>query len=178
LGKDRPGIVASVTKVLFRLGCNLEDSAMTRLGGEFAVMLLFTAPGQLSHTQLDQAFRPLAKHLHLSCHVKDLTKEERVSHARGKPYLLSVYGADRAGIVYRVSDLLARSGINITDLSTHRTTGGRRAKGGSAKPLYLMLLEVELPVRLAPGRLASQLQRLARSLGVEVSLRSADADVL
>ena len=36
LGQDRPGIVAGVTKVLYDLGCNLEDSAMTRLEGEFA----------------------------------------------------------------------------------------------------------------------------------------------
>ena len=31
LGQDRPGIVAGVTEVLYKLGCNLEDSAMTRL---------------------------------------------------------------------------------------------------------------------------------------------------
>ena len=38
LGKDRPGIVAGVTKVLYQLGCNLEDSAMTRLECDVPIM--------------------------------------------------------------------------------------------------------------------------------------------
>ncbi|HMU75390.1 MAG TPA: ACT domain-containing protein, partial [Elusimicrobiota bacterium] len=32
-GGDRPGLVAAVTRSLFDHGCNLEDSAMTRLQG-------------------------------------------------------------------------------------------------------------------------------------------------
>jgi glycine cleavage system transcriptional repressor len=40
IGQDRPGIVAAVTKVLHERGGNLEDSAMTILGGQFAIVLL------------------------------------------------------------------------------------------------------------------------------------------
>jgi len=40
LGEDRPGIVSQFSKVLLEHGCNIEDSRMTVLGGEFAVMLL------------------------------------------------------------------------------------------------------------------------------------------
>ncbi|MEJ7620037.1 MAG: ACT domain-containing protein, partial [Aquificaceae bacterium] len=29
-GKDRPGIVASLSKALYQMGLNLEDSSMTR----------------------------------------------------------------------------------------------------------------------------------------------------
>src|SRR5437899_5188362 len=42
IGKDRPGIVADLAELIFEHGCNLEDSSMTILGGEFAVLLLFT----------------------------------------------------------------------------------------------------------------------------------------
>ena len=44
IGKDRPGIVAAVSKVLYELGCNVEDSSMTMLRGNFAVMLVLAAP--------------------------------------------------------------------------------------------------------------------------------------
>ena len=44
LGADRPGIVAAVTGVLMRHGGNLEDSAMTNLGGHFAMMLVSRFP--------------------------------------------------------------------------------------------------------------------------------------
>ncbi len=64
LGKDRPGIVAGITKILYQLGCNLEDSAMTRLGGEFAVMLAFSASAKAGADRLRRAFEPLEKRLH------------------------------------------------------------------------------------------------------------------
>jgi len=33
VGVDRPGIVAEVSRVLFELGCNIEDSTCTILSG-------------------------------------------------------------------------------------------------------------------------------------------------
>ena len=174
LGKDRPGIVAQVTEVLFRLGCNLEDSAMTRLTGEFAIMLVFSAPHRFTQSQLERAFAGVSGRLQLALHIKALSRTERQPSTRGQPYLLSVYGADRPGIVYRVSALLARLKINITDVSTHRAT---RATGRTA-PLYLMLLEVELPSRITATRLERQIRSLTKKLGVAASLRSADTQVL
>lgn len=175
LGKDRPGIVAGVTEILYRLGCNLEDSAMTRLGGEFAIMLMFAAPPRLGAAALRQKFAPLERRLSLVVHLKRLTAAElRAPGRRGRAYTISLYGADRPGIVFRISDALARLGINITDVHTHRspiTARGQRA-------LYLLLIEVEVPARLSSARLKRSLLRLGRQLKVEVSLRSAEADVL
>ncbi|MBX9691827.1 MAG: hypothetical protein K2Z81_05540, partial [Cyanobacteria bacterium] len=37
VGRDRVGIVAELSQVLFEFGCNLLDSSMTLLRGEFAV---------------------------------------------------------------------------------------------------------------------------------------------
>lgn len=171
-GKDRPGIVAHVTKALYERGCNLEDSAMTRLAGEFAIMLTFSAPGRLSQAQLHAAFQAASRRPALVIHLKPLAAAERQAHRAGSPYGLSVYGADRPGIVYRVASLLARLGVNITDVATHRVAHH------AAKPLYLMVLEVELPKRLTARRLERRLQLLAKRLGVTVSLRPADTNVL
>ena len=35
LGPDRPGIIATISKVLFEQGCNLEDVSQTILQSEF-----------------------------------------------------------------------------------------------------------------------------------------------
>ena len=172
LGQDRPGIVAGVTQVLYTLGCNLEDSTMTRLEGEFAIMLIFSCPKQVTQEKLSQAFERLERRLKLAIHLKPLTVQEtRKPRAGGKDYLISVYGADRPGIVFKVSEALARAGVNITDVHTHRSAG-------RAPSLYLMLLEVEVPARLGIASLERQLQQLAKRLGVEVSIRSSKADVL
>src|SRR4051812_49909019 len=40
IGRDRPGIVARIAKVLLEHGLNIEDSQMRILGGRFAMMLL------------------------------------------------------------------------------------------------------------------------------------------
>lgn len=175
LGKDRPGIVAQVTKVLYELGCNLEDSAMTRLGGEFTIMLAFSARAGLSERMLEQAFESLSRGLGLAVHLKPLTSAELRPSTRGRRYLISVYGADRPGIVYRISDLLARDAVNLTDVSTHRTSPGGR---GRASALYALLLEVELPARASIPRLEQRLRALGKRLGVHVSVRSLETDVL
>src|SRR3989442_15688483 len=43
-GQDRPGIVAALAEGLYHLGCNIEDTCMTRLRDEFAMMLLVRLP--------------------------------------------------------------------------------------------------------------------------------------
>ena len=44
-GVDRPGIVADVTEELYEYGCNLEDTTMTSMLDEFALVLLFSGKG-------------------------------------------------------------------------------------------------------------------------------------
>lgn len=172
LGKDQPGIVAGVTKVLYRLGCNLEDSAMTRLEGEFAIMLIFSTPARVSEERLRKAFVPLERTLKLVVHLKALSKQEASAPRKhGQTYLISVYGADRPGIVFRVAEALAKARINITDVHTHRSAG-------SGPSLYLTLLEAELPPGRSAASLEQHLKRVAKRLGVEMTLRQAEADVL
>ena len=172
LGKDRPGIVAGVTEVLYKLGCNLEDSAMTRLEGEFAIMLIFSSPAKTSAEKLRESFDRLERQLKLAVHLKPLTAQETGKpRARGSAYHISVYGADHPGIVFAVSKALARIGINITDVHTHRSVGGKPS-------LYLMLLEVEVPARLGRSSLEQQLKKLGKRLGIEVSVRPTETNVL
>ena len=172
IGKDQPGMVAGVTKALFQLGCNLEDSSMTRLEGEFAIMLIFSSVRARTEAAILKAFAPLARRLKLVVRVKPLSRaESRAPKARGRRCLISVYGADRPGIVYRVSDALARAGANIHDVHTHRSAN-------RSPSLYLLLLEVELPAGRALSSLQRQLKRVAGRLGVEVTVRPAEAQVL
>ena len=45
IGRDRPGIVADLAELIYECDCNLEDSRMTLLGSEFAVLLLLSGHG-------------------------------------------------------------------------------------------------------------------------------------
>lgn len=162
-GRDRPGLVSAVTELLFQHGCNLEDSAMTRLQGEFAILLIFS--GRETPSALEKALKGLGQKTGLVTHVKPLTgKESRAPRASGEGVLVSVYGADRPGIVYRVTRLLSRARVNITDLSTHRTSGGKRAG-------YILYIEGELPRGLGPASLQSTLRDDLAAWGVTLQVK-------
>jgi glycine cleavage system transcriptional repressor len=84
----------------------------------------------------------------------------------GTPYLVSLHGADRLGIVAAVTQVLARAGGNITDLST-RLVG----------PLYTLVAEVDLPDEAVPA-VRAELADTAAGLGVEVTMRPGEMDIL
>lgn len=162
LGHDRPGIIAAVTGALAGLGGNLEDSSMTRLRGHFAMTLIVAGSGTAA--EVEAALAPAVPDLLVS--VREVP-EEGEPEAVGSPYLLTVHGADRPGIVSAVTSVLADAGGNVTDLTTR--LAGR---------LYLLVVEVELPASCDVEALTGRLAATARDLGVEASLRPAEADVL
>jgi glycine cleavage system transcriptional repressor len=170
VGADRPGIVAAVTGVFLELGCNLEDTSMTILRGHFAMMLVVAAPEGLEQGALEAALAGPAADLELVVAVRAIDDEVPVS-PEGEAWTVSVYGADRPGIVHRVALLLADNGVNIVDLST-------RVIGDADRPVYAMILEVTFPAAADPAALRNLLADLASNLGVECSLHPSEADIL
>ena len=170
-GKDRPGIVAGVSKVLFDLGANMEDASMTRLGGEFTMMLVTSLPATITETKLAKALRALEKKLGIQTAAKSIpTAVGSHTHSEAAKYLISVYGTDHPGIVYRVTEALAKRKISITDLQT-KVTGG-------VKPVYVMLLEVQVPSSSNAEELGAELDQLRQDLKVEISLQDIEAVAL
>jgi glycine cleavage system transcriptional repressor len=170
LGTDRPGIVAAVTGVLMRHGGNLEDTAMTNLGGHFAMMLVVEVPDDESPEALEQSLVDEVGALGLTVAVRPIA-DIASEGPSGEPWAVSLYGADRPGIVHRVAQKLADHGANIVDLST-------RVIGPGPEHAYVLLLELSLPVDSDADALARELGELAGELGVEIHLRPDDADVL
>jgi glycine cleavage system transcriptional repressor len=172
-GPDRPGIVAAVTGVLVEHGANLADTAMTNLAGQFAMVLVVEVPGDEGAPALEAALEAGTGALGLTVAVRALAEGEATvpAGADGSAWAVSVYGADRPGIVHRVTSLLAERGANVVDLST-------RTIGAAAAPVYVMLLELVLPAGTDVAALEADLAALAVELGVEVHLRADDADIL
>lgn len=162
IGRDRPGIVADVAGVLAGLGANLTDSTMTRLRGHFAMTLVCNGPAA---DAVEAALVPLTADGQLLATVRAV-EPDAGGAPQGEPYLVSVHGADRLGIVAAVTRVVEEEGGNVTDLST-RLTG----------PLYLLIAEVDLPPAAAE-RLADRLHDVAKELDVEVTLRRAESDLL
>jgi glycine cleavage system transcriptional repressor len=170
VGRDRPGIVAAVTGVLVEAGCNIEDSSMSILRGHFAMMLLLAGPDGLDADELEQALRKPAADFDLVLAVRAIDDDVPDS-PEGEQWTVSVYGADRPGIVHEVTTALAAEGANIVDLTT-------RVIGDRDRPVYAMVIDVTLPSGHDGDALGRRLDDLGRELGVECSVHAADADIL
>jgi glycine cleavage system transcriptional repressor len=168
-GRDRPGIVAAVTRVLADAGCNLEDTSMTILRGHFAMMLVVTGPGGVAGPELEAGLGPVAGRLDLQVSVRAVTDEVTAAAGGGARYAAAVYGADRPGLVARVSEVLAAHQVNIVDLQTRVV--------GEPDPVYAMHFELEVP-NGAAAQVETDLRTAAQELGVEVSFHPDDADLL
>ncbi len=164
IGTDRPGIVAAIAEALAERGANVEDSAMTILGGQFAMMLVVATDD--SADALRGAVEPVARGLGLSIMVTPVEE----SHGRDAPsHVVSVYGADRPGIIATVSRTLADLGVNITDLST-------RLLPPSDTPVYAMALEIALPEGIEEDRVQAALDAATHAIHVDCTMRPLEAE--
>lgn len=161
IGHDRPGIIADVAEVLSGLGLNLTDSTMTRLRGHFAMTLICS--GSPPAEEVERALTERTKDLDVS--VRQVRPEAGPA-VGGLPYVLTVHGADRLGIVAAVARAVAEVGGNVTDLTTRL-----------AGDLYLLVAEVDI-APAAADRLTERLAGVAGVLNVDAALRPGEADVL
>lgn len=130
VGEDRPGIVAKVTGALYEAGANLGEAAMMRLGGNFSIMMMASheGPGE----RLEAAIAPVAEELNLRTHVDRI---EGKLHSHVEPDVrITLFGADRAGIVAKATGALAEAGLNISHLESD-------VGGTDDKPIYIMSVE-------------------------------------
>lgn len=166
VGNDRPGIVAAVARSLFEAGCNLEDVTSTILRGHFSMVLIVRAPEDADPEELERRLASDAGSLGLVVTVR--TVDEVDASVVPPTHVISVYGADRPGIVYRVADALAQGGANVTDLTS-------RVIGDAASPVYALMLEVAA----GPGAdLDEVLETLRSELDVEITSHGVEADLL
>jgi len=166
ISKDRPGIVADTTEVLFRLGCNIEDSSCTMLGGDFAIILVVSHAKPFTKARLMDEFKGLHERTGLATYVRTLTEEEVCPmKEEGELCLVSVYGSDQPGIVYQVTRALADRSVNITDLNT-------KLIGTKEEPVYVLMLEATLPDGLTVDGVSDILENLRKELNVEITVRS------
>ena len=127
MGEDRKGIVAAVTQALFQRGITLGETSMLRLGGNFTIMMMVAA--DLDAGELQEALADAVNAMGLTLHIDPMRGG---LHQHITPNLIvRVSGADRAGIMARVTGALAEVEFNILDLESD-------VAGSAEKPVYIM----------------------------------------
>jgi glycine cleavage system transcriptional repressor len=164
-GEDRPGIAAEVTEILYENGCNLEDTSMTLLAGEFTLILLFSAEPADAADRLSKACRRLEQEKAISAFIRPLMPQLPMKPKDYFTRSLHVEGLDHAGIVYKVSRFLADKRINIVNLKS-----AVKASPESGTALYVMDILVQIPNGTAMDALEKGLSGVADDLNVDIAL--------
>ncbi len=170
IGRDRPGIVADLAGLIYECDCNLEDSSMTILGSEFAVLLLLTGEGEKVEERLSAACKRVEWEKRLTVFFRPLDGEPMpYGIAATRPLELYATGVDKAGIVAKVARCLASHNINITQMST-----SSRPEPQTGTPIYSMRIAMNAPERLDQSALRRELDSIAAALHIELNLQPLD----
>jgi len=143
LGQDRPGLVDELSGWIVDSGCNITDSRMTILGGEFAVLLL--AEGKWNNlARLEDQLDAIQERLGMIVTLK--RTEQKPAAGAFLPYAVDVVALDHPGIVHNLASFFSQRQINIQDLSTSNYSA---AHTGTQMFSVHMILDVPADTHIA-----------------------------
>lgn len=166
IGQDRPGLVKSLTEVLLTANLNIEDSRMSILGGEFAIILLVSGPEVALNKIIDN--QPmLEQQLELSLLIKPTSGRTDIVDA-SQTYQIKVEGMDNPGIVHKLTAYLSQQGANITSL--HTRTGHAPHTGS---PVYTVEMQITIPAGVNVDQIEEGFSKTCNELNMDVEFSPA-----
>lgn len=168
MGKDRPGMVADVSEVIYECGGNIEDSSMSLLRNHFALLLLFSTEREEVNQKLSSALKRLEWEKKLTVFYSPISFEEAYPKIKEETdrFKITTSGVDHAGIVFRICQMLADRGVNIVDMKTQRILSPE-----SGTPLFEMDMEINVPRTISEQGLRDDLHRLGNELVIDLVLK-------
>jgi glycine cleavage system transcriptional repressor len=160
LGHDRPGIIAAVAQLLYENDSNIENVSQTSLQSEFAGIFIATIPAAMHLPDLEHHLAAVLDPMGLQVHVKPVEpRHEGANGLLGESFVITTRGPDQKGLVARITDIMARHQVNITNCQAV-------FKGGDNPNDNIMIYEVDIP----PQTRQQDLFRDLREKGAELSL--------
>jgi glycine cleavage system transcriptional repressor len=165
LGHDRPGILAATTQVLYEQDCNLENVSQTILQSEFAGVFIASMPDDRTMEELNNKLEKALGSLNLYVFAKPIRVDIPTYEAPGsEPFVITTKGPDRKGLVAGITSVIARFGVNVTNLSAV-------FKGGDDPNQNIMIYEVDMPWRIDQRVFHQELREKAAQLGLNISIQ-------
>lgn len=167
LGRDCPGVVAAISRILEENGCNIEEVTQTILSGEFAAIFVVAAPAHSEdelHGKLQAGLDAAA--MDLSVLVRPAIKGQWGTGLDCEPFVVTADGPDRPGLIATMSRVFARHGVNIESLKAILGEGGANHA--------LFVFEVMVPHSVDLGRLRRELSCEGQNSQLRVSVQHRD----
>ena len=160
IGKDRPGLVEAISRVVASHGANWEASHMARLSGRFAGILEIKVASDKAES-LTKSLGELGP-----AGLRVIVEDSESSEAPvGQSYWIELTGSDQPNIVRDISQALAKIGVSVLELSSECTaapvSGGR---------LFKMQASICCPEGVSRVELRDSLEDVANGLMVDINL--------
>jgi len=161
VGVDKVGLVEQISDFIQQYACNIEDSKMAVLAGEFAFMVLISGDiGAVAENR-----QALASKTGLDIHIRHPGEKRKIPASR--PYRFTASCMDHPGVVHRLSTTLSDLGINIESMETKTY-----AAPDSGTPIFRMEAILSIPARVSIHQLRSTLDEIERRENIDIDLSS------
>jgi glycine cleavage system transcriptional repressor len=159
IGNDRAGVVNDISKVILDCGGNIEESRMSALGNEFAMLLLISGNWH-TLTKLESELDRLSKDSALTVTIRKTG--ERSARTDCMPYGVDVVALDQPGIVFNLASFFASRNIDIAELATRRY-----AAAHTGAPMFSVQLTVNIPASEHLAQLRDEFMELCDQLNLD-----------
>lgn len=162
IGTDRTGVVQDLSKVVLSCGGNIEESRMTALGAEFAMLLLVSGNWH-TLTRLEQGLDKLCEKSDLQVSIKK-TDDKPIAEDR-MPYAVDVVALDQQGIVFNLANFFASRDIEIADVATRSYSAAH-----TGAPMFAVQMAVNVPSSVHVAQLRDEFLELCDRLNLDAIL--------
>ena len=159
IGSDRTGVVQDISKVILGCGGNVEESRMTTLGSEFAVLMLVSGNW---HTldRLERALEKLSDGDNLTFAIRKTDTPPPREDLM--PYAVDVISLDQQGIIFGLANFFASRDIEIADVATRSYSAAH-----TGAPMFAVQMAVNVPASVNLAQLRDDFADLCDRMNLD-----------
>jgi glycine cleavage system transcriptional repressor len=167
VGSDRTGVVQDLSKVILSCDGNIEESRMTTLGSEFA-MLLLVSGNWATLNKLEQGLDKLGEAKNLSISVRKT--DSKMPTGDRMPYAVDIVSLDQQGIVFNLANFFASRDIEIADVATRKY-----AAAHTGSPMFAVQMAINVPADVHIAQLREEFLEICDRLNLDAILEPVKA---
>lgn len=169
VGQDRPGIVDELSSLLLEKDLNIEDSRMSILGGEFAILLLISGAESTLQELIGNQQR-----LEQATGLQLVLKPTGARQAKEGfvPYDIQVVAMDHPGIVHRLTRYLAQQACNIESLETRSYHAPH-----TGTPMFAVKMLINIPASASLASLKDGFIALCEQENLDAEFKPVTSDL-
>ena len=162
VGSDRTGVVQDLTKVILSCGGNIEESRMTTLGSEFA-MLLLVSGNWATLNKLEQGLNKLSDGSNLAVSIRQTDAKPAAKDLM--PYAVDIVSLDQQGIVFHLANFFASRDIEIADVATRSYSAAH-----TGSPMFAVQMAINVPASVHVAQLREEFLEVCDRLNLDAIL--------